>query len=569
MREGNAIVRAVGEDVKARLRAVRGGRMPQGHSPSLYVMDCFLRALAASPVGRDFVLKGGNLFRVWDPSGSGAFRPTNDIDMQSDLAPGDLREMLRPVVETPAFRERTGLLFDLDGMRVSAISKGFLQATRLEGQVVLGAPDERGRATTLPFCLEATWGPAPEGAVTLSRWRSVLQADPDFELGTSRPEWMIAEKFHSLVSRGVATSRLKDFRDLCVLLPREGVDAAPLRGCADHVFSEFGQERLLPRSADGVPALAPSFADAGREELWQRSRWPEWEGRAFDPEIDPTLLETLAAICHGLEARGLLAPTPAGALARALLDLNHGCDRLLEEAVTPVAAGRFATVLKAVAAARPAASDPSEISWRWRGACRYAGLGATEPGSVMSKLARVVEEQGLAAALDRGWDHGRGGGVAAIAALSASLAAVPAFPVRASGAPAVPARAVPAEPGPRTPPRDAAPVPVPGNPRGAPRARRGGRSPEQERADALRILAVALPGEHLWFGALCRILAHPDVPGGEIPLGVRLEMPTQDRAEAIWSKTAAKHRVDADLWTAVSMAREILGMEPPAPGPRR
>ena len=304
-------------DLSARLaeesRAYRG---LDGSVYTLYAIECFLRALASTDRGRSFVLKGGNLFRVWDEMNS--FRPTGDLDMQctdavrdfEDVA--DLRREVADLVSTDEFRTATGLVFPLESFNLEPIRKGMLVAYRLEGKAILGEPHAQGpRPAEIPFCLEVTYGPAPPGAAEISRWESVMLKGESFNLLTSRPEWMAAEKLHGVVTRGIANSRLKDYRDLSVLLRSPTFDDQLMHRCIRQVFEELGQSHLVPQSVRSVATLSGAFATSDHEYLWQRRRWQEWEGRPWDAERDPTLAESIAGIVSALERKGILEETPA------------------------------------------------------------------------------------------------------------------------------------------------------------------------------------------------------------------------------------------------------------------
>ena len=528
----------------------------------LYALECFLQALASSERGADFVLKGGNLFRVWDHMGS--FRPTGDLDMQcKDEAADfedvrDLRQELARVVDSDLFRDTTGLVFPLEDFRLEPIRKGSLVAYRLEGKAILGEPHVLGpRPAEIPFCLEVTYGAPPPGATETSQWQSVMGRGGSFDLQTSKPEWMASEKFHSVVTRGISNSRLKDYRDLAILLRLPTFDEALMQRCVQQVFAELGQSHLVPRTATGLTGLSPAFATSQNEYLWQRKRWPEWEGRDWDASKDPSLAETVSAIVLGLEHRGVLDETRGCKAATILGEFCRLAAELEVAGPKPVTSGRFATALKALAPALEHAA-PAEVGLRWLGAARTAGLAGKSAVEAFDRALDTAAELGLMAAIDRGWDRGRGGGRAAVQAMrNALVLAKPAL-----AAPASPvAAATPAAP---QLPRAAAPVARPAVRR--PRLAAARKDPDSIMADGIHMLEASRPGTHVWFGGLAKVLASV---GAAVPDagGMALEMPEDTRAPYIWIHVAKKQGVEPDLDRAVGMAREILGMEQMAPGP--
>jgi hypothetical protein len=74
----------------------------------------------------------------------------------------------------------------------------------------------------------------------------------------------IAEKLHSIVVRGMSNTRMKDYRDLWVLLGKDVGREAIRQACA-HTFRIRATEL-----ADGMPeGLLPDFA-AGHQADWER-----------------------------------------------------------------------------------------------------------------------------------------------------------------------------------------------------------------------------------------------------------------------------------------------------------
>lgn len=582
-------MRGTADLVRERLLGGRGDRGMSGPAGmadlGLYVNECFLRALAASPSGPSFAVKGGLLFRLWGEIVPP--RPTSGLDLQRLTSAGDpgggpdaLRAEVEALVCTEEFGASTGLAFDPGSFRCAVAAGGQRHACRLEGVARLGdAPD----APEVPFCLEVTHGPAPEGALAKVRWVPVLAEGGGFEVTASRPEWMAADKFHAVISRGIANSRARDYRDLALLLVAPGFEDPLFASCVRQVFDELGHARLLPRAAADTPTLTPLVATmrrsagehANNEHAWQAGEWPRWTGRAFDPASDRTLTETVAHVVAGLERAGVLARPPAGRLAGGLADLHRASD-LGEPPLAPVRAAKFIMALKEVCAAAEGIGDGpaadaalADAAWRWAAISGRAGLRASPAGTVFLDAMRRAEKAGLLPAIERGWNRGRGGANKAVMAVGALLTRMPGLAAAATAPPPRPATGVVAAKEPE--PARGIPAPAAAPAVQAPQPRKAGptRQPDALRmmCDGLVLLAQGEPGGHIWLGGLARVL---ECAGGPVPdtTGVVLEMPGDPRAPAIWARIARKRGFEPDLARAVEQAREVLCLASAGPAPR-
>jgi hypothetical protein len=338
MEEGE--LRRMAESRRAHIRSLlsawrahlaASGRVHDKLNVSVYATwggECVLRAIASGPHGGSTVLKGGTMFRVWDGLDA---RPTTDLDLQAidaSVPGGELRDWLLETLCSPGFTETTGLVCRREDLKVTAIKDGVLpDAWRIDGDVTLGPP--LADSAVVRLCVEATWGAPPEAACERIDVTPLLPKDSPFGFLVTRPEWMAAEKLHSLVGRGAANTRIKDFYDLAVLLlPRPGLDPALLKGCLDHVFAvEFGGRDPWPADADGAVALTAAFADAAKSAEWEAKWWPGLSGRPWRPGEDATLGQACEAIAVRLESLGLLAPCPTSARASAYRRLVAAAER--------------------------------------------------------------------------------------------------------------------------------------------------------------------------------------------------------------------------------------------------
>jgi hypothetical protein len=293
---------------------------------AVYGGEAVMRAIASGPYGDTTVLKGGSLFRLWEGPSS---RPTMDLDLQAvdPTVPSEqVRDWLMEALLDPEFTASTGIVVKPGDLKVTSIKDGILPgAWRIQGDVTLGPPI--ADSTRIHLCIETTWGYAPTAAYGKSTVPALLPKEESFSMMTAHREWMLAEKLHSLISRGSDNTRLKDFFDLATkLLPHPSLDLDRIGVCLQHVFTkEFQDQHKMPATADGAVALTAAYGEKNGQEMakqWEKRKWAEFEGRSFDPKRDPTVGEACEAIAYHLERLGFLAPCPtaeASAAHRALV----------------------------------------------------------------------------------------------------------------------------------------------------------------------------------------------------------------------------------------------------------
>lgn len=221
-----------------------------------YAAERILKRLERSPFASKCILKGGSLFIIW--SDGFAYRPTMDIDLEFRGTDENLLQVFRSLATIPG-EEEDGLRIDAEslasspireddsygGMRVTM--KAFIGNVRLPIQFDIGIGD----AVT----------PAPRKA----RFPALLDGEPPL-VKIYPKETVIAEKFETLVRRGFANSRLKDYYDLSVLSLEEGMDVAILRHAVERTFAR----RRTPLPIVVPDGLLDSFAtDSVKQAQWR------------------------------------------------------------------------------------------------------------------------------------------------------------------------------------------------------------------------------------------------------------------------------------------------------------
>jgi len=213
-----------------------------------YGIERFFYRLSVSPYAEQFVLKGGNLFVIWQKGDNS--RPTIDSDMLcfGDTEPEHLQRVFTEIALSNASPE-DGMRYDEKSIKISSIREeteyggtrillfAYLGTTRIRLQFDIGVGDAitpSPELTDFPVLLN--------GAIPR------LKAYP---MATT-----IAEKSEVMVSRGIINSRLKDFYDLWLLSELFDHDYATLRLAIQNTFAR--RRVSLPEK---IPeAWTPEFA---------------------------------------------------------------------------------------------------------------------------------------------------------------------------------------------------------------------------------------------------------------------------------------------------------------------
>jgi len=196
-----------------------------------YVTGRFLWRIGVSPYRNRFILKGAQLFRLWNRN---AHRPTRDLDLLwfGASSEKELTSILTEICREPTSPD-DGLLWgdvhtapireDMDYGGIRARLQASLDGARIPLQVDIGFGD-----AITPAPVETEWS----GLLEFSAAR--LLAYP--------PETVIAEKFEAAVTLGIGNSRMKDFFDLLWLRNHQSFDRDQLRAAIQATFNRRGTD---------------------------------------------------------------------------------------------------------------------------------------------------------------------------------------------------------------------------------------------------------------------------------------------------------------------------------------
>ena len=233
--------------VLARLKNLsKGRRQDYQHILLRYATERFLYRLSVSGYADNFVLKGGNLFVIWQNGNNS--RPTMDSDL---LCFGDTNhEHLRKVfVSIAGMEDSDGVMFDAEGIAVEAIREDTKYGgTRVTFNAFIGT-------VRIPLQFDIGVGDAITPAPEQANFPVLLDGSPP-HLKIYPMATVIAEKLEAMVVRGGSNSRMKDFYDIWQLSRLAEHSARTLRTAIENTFQRRGTE--LPRE---LPyALTTEFA---------------------------------------------------------------------------------------------------------------------------------------------------------------------------------------------------------------------------------------------------------------------------------------------------------------------
>lgn len=243
---------------------------------TMYALEGLLARLVASPYRGDFVLKGGVLLAAFM-----ARRPTKDIDLWATNLDNDMEAVAERFHEIVMIDLGDGLTFHPDTIKTSVIRDDEeYEGIRLRLQASLGK-------TRLFIGIDVNFGdpiwPAPQ-TVAVPPLGNV-RCSPVELYGYPLP-MAIAEKVVTIIQRGEANTRWRDFADIFTLKRLHSFDADMLHRSIS-TTADYRAIRLAPL----LPALSgmPAHVQA-KWKIW----WARQERHAGSPESFAEVLQSIA-----------------------------------------------------------------------------------------------------------------------------------------------------------------------------------------------------------------------------------------------------------------------------------
>jgi len=227
--------------------ARQGGR-PTQELLLTYVLERFLFRLSRSAYRDRLILKGGMLLAVL-----GSRRPTGDIDLLARAIDNDVGAIADVVRTVLSVTVDDGVTFEADAMGTEVIRDAALYSG-----VRISVPSRIDRAKVV-LRLDVNVGdPVTPDPVDVE-YPALL--DQPFHLLGYPLATVLAEKLVTMIERGAATTRERDFADVVVLSRRYQIQASELLA-AVNATAEHRQVALRP--------LAPLLGGLGdeRQQAW-------------------------------------------------------------------------------------------------------------------------------------------------------------------------------------------------------------------------------------------------------------------------------------------------------------
>lgn len=203
-----------------------------------YAMERFLYRLSVSEYAKKFILKGGNLFIIWQEGYN--FRPTIDSDFLyfGNADEAHLHEIFASLCCYEA-DAHDGLRFDADSIVISPIRNEMkYDGNRVSLFAYLGKAE-------IPLQFDIGTGDAITPPPEYADFPVLLDgAVPHLRIYSK--ETAIAEKFEAMVSKGMANSRMKDFYDIWLLSELFDFDYSVLCQAVHNTF--LRRDILMPDS---------------------------------------------------------------------------------------------------------------------------------------------------------------------------------------------------------------------------------------------------------------------------------------------------------------------------------
>ncbi|MGO9873443.1 MAG: nucleotidyl transferase AbiEii/AbiGii toxin family protein [Acidimicrobiia bacterium] len=210
-------------------RARREGR-PTDELFVLYVLERFLFRLGVSPYRERMVLKGGMLLAAFEER-----RATRDVDLLARGVSNDVDEVAALVREVVGIEVEDGVDFESDRLVARVIRDEDVYAGI---RVVVPARIDRAQ---LSLHVDVNVGDPVTPAPVEVEYPALL-AEPFTVVGYPI-ETVLAEKIVTMIERGDATTRERDFADVVLLTSRHAIDgvtlSAAIRATAAHRQTEM------------------------------------------------------------------------------------------------------------------------------------------------------------------------------------------------------------------------------------------------------------------------------------------------------------------------------------------
>lgn len=253
-----------------------------------FAIERFLYRLSKTEWGERFIVKGAIMLRAW---GTPLGRPTRDIDFLGhiDNSPGAVAGVVRECLAVVCADD--GLVFDPEIQLAEINTQDTYPGVRV---VMHGSLDGGTFRLQLDISIDDAVVPDPEWV----EYPTLLDLDGPRILAY-RPVTALAEKYETIVTKGITNSRLKDYYDIWLLSKTHHYSGSELAAGIEATFAHRGTSL----STEVPPGLTEDFYSSPDAQ----NRWRAFlAGKRIDAPGD------LAEVC-GAIASFIMPPSSAAA----------------------------------------------------------------------------------------------------------------------------------------------------------------------------------------------------------------------------------------------------------------
>ena len=232
----------------------------RGEDPNLifirYAVERLLYRISRSKHSTKFILKGAMLLAIWMGR---PHRPTKDLDLLGfgDASADGIRNIFRDICQVEV--KPDGMEFKAESIQITEIREDLEypgQRVKLEGR--LG----NARINTQ---IDIGFGDSVVPNPTQIEYPTLLDM-PAPRIRVYPPETVIAEKFESMVSRGMLNSRMKDYYDIRMMAKEFRFDGNSLTKAIKATFTRRGI--AIPKDTP-IAITEEFFSDTDKNTQWQ------------------------------------------------------------------------------------------------------------------------------------------------------------------------------------------------------------------------------------------------------------------------------------------------------------
>ena len=242
--------------VKAKIRNLAGGDSTKAAILLRnFAMERFLERVALSPYRNNFILKGGMLVAAVVGLDT---RATMDIDTTVNaltLSPKNAEKIVNDII---AIEIPDGMQFRI--AKITDIMEGhdypgirFMLETRLDQMRQTIKIDISTGDVITPRAVEYSY--------------KLMFEDRSISIWTYNLETLLGEKLETIMARGIANTRMRDFYDIHVLMHEKEIDYSILHDAFMATSQKRGSDQLLPEFDAILDAV---YHDPAVKDIWEK-----------------------------------------------------------------------------------------------------------------------------------------------------------------------------------------------------------------------------------------------------------------------------------------------------------